>query len=65
MAVLYRLARRARMDHVEALQRVRECVRLVELKGKIGLRIDVHAHNLEAGSVVAHGRTARATEEVK
>jgi hypothetical protein len=53
------------MDGVEAVQWVRQGVRLVELERVARLGPDVHAHHLEACAGVAHGRAACPTEEVE
>ena len=60
-----RLARRAGMDRVEIAQRVLQRIALVELEGVVRLRLDVHAHHVEARPVVAHRRSAGAAEQVE
>ena len=53
------------MDGVEAVQRERQRVGLVELEGVPRLRLDIHAHHLEPGAVVAHARSTGTAEEVE
>ena len=59
------LARRARVDRVEAVQRKRERVGLVELERVVRLRLDVHAYHVEARPVVADGRAPGSAEQVE
>jgi len=63
-----RLARRTRVDCLElmpVLPQVLQRVPLVELERVVRLRANVHADNLEAGTVVAHRRTAGPAEQIK
>jgi hypothetical protein len=52
------------VNGVKAFQGKRHCVRLVELEGVIRLRLDVHSHHLEAGTVITHRRTTSSAEEI-
>src|SRR5262245_13246757 len=65
-----RLAGRRRMDRIkgEQLDCVRtplERVRLDQLEGVVGLRLDVDPDDLESGPVVAHRCSAGTAEEVE
>src|SRR6266849_8827922 len=60
------LTRRTRMDDVKPLQWVCQRVPLHELEGVAWMRLDIDPHDLVAPrAVVAHGRAARAAEEVE
>jgi hypothetical protein len=59
------LARRARVDCVESVERIRRRVSLDELERKMLLRGDVHAHDLEARSAVPHCCATGTAEEIQ
>ena len=70
-----RLTRRTRMNGIKGLiphlavfhkpaQKV-QCVTLAKRERVVRLRLDVHAHHLEARPVVPHGRAAGSAEEVE
>ena len=59
------LAWRRGVDHVEAVQRERQRVGLVELKRVVGLLDLVDADDLEAGPVIAETGAAGAAEQVE
>jgi hypothetical protein len=57
-------ARRARMDHVEAIERERQRVGLMKLERVPWLRVDVHTHDLEAGASVPDRTATSPAEEI-
>src|SRR5436190_21038318 len=63
-----RLARRTRVDRSEWTRQVLQVLQGVTngvVKRIVRLRLDVHAHHVEAGAVVADRRATGATEEVE
>ena len=53
------------MHRVAPVQRPLQRVPLMELERVVRLRIDVHADDLEPGTVVARGRATSPAEEVE
>gem|GEM_PF-6726947 len=43
----------------------RECISLQKSKWIIGLRVDVHTHNLKPGLTVAYPSSTRATKKIQ
>src|SRR5574341_663138 len=60
-----RLTGRARMDHVESIQRVCHCVSLMKFERVMFLRLDVDADDFKARAMVAHRSAASATKKIK
>jgi hypothetical protein len=55
----------AGVDGIEAVERPGHRIALVKLERVPGLRVDVHADDIEPGAVVAHSRAASAAEEIE
>ena len=53
------------MVSIEALKRIGECIRLVELKRVMYLWFDVHSDNLKTGTVITHRCTTGTAEQIK
>jgi hypothetical protein len=49
----------------KSVERERQRVSLVELERVVGLRLDVHADDIEPGALIADRAAARATEQVE
>jgi hypothetical protein len=53
------------MNHIEAVQRVREGVGLVKFERVMGLRKMVNANHFEAGAMVANRTATGPAEEIQ